>query len=76
MPSSAWKKYFFNDTATTEIYTLSLYDALPISLANISCMEELGIEIGHKVIITKAGMIIPKILKDLTTGKFVEGYTF
>src|SRR3712207_8663538 len=22
---------FFNDTATTEIYTLSLYDALPIS---------------------------------------------
>lgn len=46
------------------------------SLANISCMEELGIEIGHKVIITKAGMIIPKILKDLTTGKFVEGYTF
>src|SRR4030065_1442278 len=24
---------FFNDTATTEIYTLSLHDALPISLA-------------------------------------------
>ena len=23
---------FFNDTATTEIYTLSLHDALPISL--------------------------------------------
>src|SRR6267378_3140788 len=23
--------FFFNDTATTEIYTLSLYDALPIS---------------------------------------------
>ena len=22
--------YFFNDTATTEIYTLSLHDALPI----------------------------------------------
>src|SRR5256885_9524136 len=26
--------FFFNDTATTEIYTLSLHDALPISLAN------------------------------------------
>ena len=26
------KKIFFNDTATTEIYTLSLHDALPISL--------------------------------------------
>ena len=25
------KKNFFNDTATTEIYTLSLHDALPIS---------------------------------------------
>src|SRR2546426_12775403 len=25
--------FFFNDTATTEIYTLSLHDALPISTA-------------------------------------------
>src|SRR5438552_7330801 len=27
--------FFFNDTATTEIYTLSLHDALPISVALI-----------------------------------------
>src|ERR1043165_10238510 len=26
--------FFFNDTATTEIYTLSLHDALPISYSN------------------------------------------
>src|SRR3712207_7245868 len=26
--------FFFNDTATTEIYTLSLHDALPICLAH------------------------------------------
>src|SRR5690349_23971411 len=26
--------FFFNDTATTEIYTLSLHDALPISVAS------------------------------------------
>src|SRR3989442_2814045 len=26
--------FFFNDTATTEIYTLSLHDALPICLLN------------------------------------------
>src|SRR3954462_9441581 len=26
-----WLCFFFNDTATTEIYTLSLHDALPIS---------------------------------------------
>ena len=25
------ESFFFNDTATTEIYTLSLHDALPIS---------------------------------------------
>src|SRR3712207_8712295 len=28
-----WLFFFFNDTATTEIYTLSLHDALPISWA-------------------------------------------
>src|SRR5256885_6327983 len=28
--------FFFNDTATTEIYTLSLHDALPISQAPAS----------------------------------------
>src|SRR2546430_11648527 len=26
--------FFFNDTATTEIYTLSLHDALPISVSH------------------------------------------
>src|SRR5438477_12740173 len=31
--------FFFNDTATTEIYTLSLHDALPI------CDEHLGTSI-------------------------------
>src|SRR5262245_65772506 len=31
--------FFFNDTATTEIYTLSLHDALPISL---QCRFELA----------------------------------
>src|SRR5256885_16377847 len=33
--SRVWSSlfFFFNDTATTEIYTLSLHDALPISLS-------------------------------------------
>src|SRR5258705_12481505 len=30
-PSGRLSFFFFNDTATTEIYTLSLHDALPIS---------------------------------------------
>src|SRR2546430_7040760 len=35
--------FFFNDTATTEIYTLSLHDALPISVSHPCyriCMDE------------------------------------
>src|SRR5947209_14400705 len=31
--------FFFNDPATTEIYTLSLHDALPILLKNIARPE-------------------------------------
>src|SRR3712207_8329497 len=31
---------FFNDTATTEIYTLSLHDALPISSRNVYLNSE------------------------------------
>src|SRR2546422_9004411 len=30
-PTRQYWLFFFNDTATTEIYTLSLHDALPIS---------------------------------------------
>src|SRR2546430_16008993 len=34
--------FFFNDTATTEIYTLSLHDALPICDARVDlrCLDE------------------------------------
>src|SRR3712207_8183811 len=32
MPVLVFYLFFFNDTATTEIYTLSLHDALPICL--------------------------------------------
>src|SRR3712207_9429189 len=34
--------FFFNDTATTEIYTLSLHDALPISDGFDGWMEDFG----------------------------------
>src|SRR5258708_31709513 len=33
--------FFFNDTATTEIYTLSLHDALPISMLGIGIAKEI-----------------------------------
>src|SRR2546428_8030603 len=35
-PSHAKFLFFFNDTATTEIYTLSLHDALPISVGRVA----------------------------------------
>src|SRR2546425_2850205 len=35
--------FFFNDTATTEIYTLSLHDALPISF---EALAKLGTKVG------------------------------
>src|SRR2546421_5060756 len=31
--------FFFNDTATTEIYTLSLHDALPICMASLTIIS-------------------------------------
>src|SRR5256885_3890041 len=34
--------FFFNDTATTEIYTLSLHDALPICLLHGDCITISG----------------------------------
>src|SRR2546427_4387260 len=40
--------FFFNDTATTEIYTLSLHDALPISLTYHRPEQKLACHIcGH-----------------------------
>src|SRR3712207_8471023 len=34
--------FFFNDTATTEIYTLSLHDALPISVELDACVDRVA----------------------------------
>src|SRR5260370_36045901 len=42
--STLLRLFFFNDTATTEIYTLSLHDALPISAKHF--VELLGMRVG------------------------------
>src|SRR3712207_9352464 len=49
--------FFFNDTATTEIYTLSLHDALPISglllrvrdVEDLHAVQPVGGELPHRV---------------------------
>src|SRR5258707_13030195 len=43
--------FFFNDTATTEIYTLSLHDALPI------CVHRDGSERRHLVVVRLGGRL-------------------
>src|SRR2546430_12821930 len=41
--------FFFNDTATTEIYTLSLHDALPISIFGRPCRRLAALRaFGHE----------------------------
>src|SRR2546422_9627091 len=40
--------FFFNDTATTEIYTLSLHDALPISPAQPAPRQGDRGAVGHR----------------------------
>src|SRR5256885_9472010 len=41
--------FFFNDTATTEIYTLSLHDALPILVgADRAAEREALLRVGHR----------------------------
>src|SRR5260370_26811626 len=41
--------FFFNDTATTEIYTLSLHDALPIYVFAVEAVDRLR-QLGHDVL--------------------------
>src|SRR2546422_11621865 len=57
--------FFFNDTATTEIYTLSLHDALPISYV-----------IRHKVLVEK--LSVRRVARELGVSRnrvrrYVEG---
>src|SRR3989449_5078281 len=46
--------FFFNDTATTEIYTLSLHDALPISPLDIGEVSRIHFRGGSHIGISRA----------------------
>src|SRR3712207_7462182 len=47
--------FFFNDTATTEIYTLSLHDALPISRRPFDSVRSTGVGMATRGAAPTAG---------------------
>src|SRR3712207_8771938 len=62
--------FFFNDTATTEIYTLSLHDALPISYRdNLELICDPEVQVVH--ICAPNDVHAPAALAALAEGKHV-----
>src|SRR3712207_7946587 len=57
--------FFFNDTATTEIYTLSLHDALPISRQTV--LMKVGVEV-----LRRAYRIVEHRIVDLEATNFIR----
>src|SRR2546429_3588033 len=56
--------FFFNDTATTEIYTLSLHDALPISFLNLARASDLRVR--RLLLLSRDGMtkhVVAEVLR-------------
>src|SRR5258708_34417661 len=53
-PPPLFSLFFFNDTATTEIYTLSLHDALPISTVTLHNLAYGALAKGTRVALRRA----------------------
>src|SRR3712207_7193493 len=62
---------FFNDTATTEIYTLSLHDALPILVG--TGMEEKTARDSGQVILSRVAGIVDSVTGDQVTVRDEDG---
>src|SRR3712207_7983029 len=62
--------FFFNDTATTEIYTLSLHDALPILKPSVNSLL-----LGSNQFIANTGKpyLVPSRLLSLPLGPSIRG---
>src|SRR5258707_11410246 len=48
--------FFFNDTATTEIYTLSLHDALPILGSGVALLLDLSHQLFERLVGLRADL--------------------
>src|SRR3712207_7931293 len=68
--------FFFNDTATTEIYTLSLHDALPISdrspvaigHVEVAAGADRGVVLGDLVSLREVGVEVVLAREDRPVG--------
>ena len=79
-----WGAFFFNDTATTEIYTLSLHDALPISMqyglvnkrTSLQDLKSEAIEWAHEI--TQSAPLalasIKAVIRETEDLKIEDGY--
>src|SRR3712207_8071116 len=70
--------FFFNDTATTEIYTLSLHDALPIfagfvPLGVLIDLTSMGTLVAFTVV-SIGVIVLRRTQPDLPRGFRVQGY--
>ena len=59
--------FFFNDTATTEIYTLSLHDALPIYPDHVRALSQEFVDAGSDVV--QAFTVSPKFMFPCEIGR-------
>src|SRR5437588_4662518 len=67
--------FFFNDTTTTEIYTLSLHDALPISLcthANAKADHVIAAYMQHSGVARRRPISWSRTARYLTSGGSVR----
>src|SRR5436190_4264254 len=65
--------FFFNDTATTEIYTLSLHDALPILASSSGPVE--ADSTGELVVVAEAGCSGSMFVKDRKSTRLNSSHT-
>src|SRR3712207_8555390 len=62
--------FFFNDTATTEIYTLSLHDALPICFEPARGLVNLQREDGERgLVVERAAVVVRRLLARRARGE-------
>ena len=63
--------FFFNDTATTEIYTLSLHDALPIYIESGEIKEQ-DVYFGQIPRITEGGTFVVNGVERIIVSQIVR----